>query len=74
MMTSTTPANGVEGQLIYTAMGTYMFRVYDGLGGFQDFDIMHCDLSVTINDPDASFYPESMVLDHSPETLGLPPA
>jgi hypothetical protein len=71
MMTQPTPAQGVSGHLIYTANQTYMFRVYDGAGGFQDFDIMHCDLAVTITDPDGVFYPESMVLDHNPETLGL---
>jgi hypothetical protein len=70
MMTTTTPAQGVQGHLIYTAAGTYMFRVYDQQGGFQDFNIMHTDLSVTVTDPDAYFYPQSMVIDHSPETLG----
>lgn len=69
-MTSNTPADGTQGHLIYTAMGTYMFRVYDGQGGFQDFNIAHCDLLVTINDPDSMFYTDSMSLDHSPETLG----
>lgn len=70
MMTTNTPANGVQGHLIYTAAGTYMFRVYDDQGGFQDFNIMHCDLTVTVNDADAVFYTDSMSLDHSPETLG----
>ena len=69
-MTTNTPANGVQGHLIYTAAGTYMFRVYDDQGGVQDFNIMHCDLTVTVNDADAVFYTDSMSLDHSPATLG----
>jgi hypothetical protein len=66
-------ANGVEGHLIYTAMGKYMFRVYDKDNNFVDYDLAHSDLCVTINDADAYFYRDeySDVLDHSPETLGI---
>jgi hypothetical protein len=67
------PANGVEGHLIYTAMGKYMFRVYDAQHNFTDYDLHHSDLCVTITDADAFFYNEdgNDRLDHSPQTLGL---
>jgi hypothetical protein len=66
-------AQGVEGQLIYTAMGKYMFRVYTDNFEFTDYDLLHCDLSVTITDKDATFYSDDNGnrLDHSPSTLGL---
>jgi hypothetical protein len=66
-------AEGVEGQLIYTAMGKYMFRVYTDNHEFTDYDLCHSDLSVTITDKDATFYSDefSNRLDHSPETLGV---
>ena len=62
-------ANGVEGHLIYTLSGKYMFRVYDAEHNFIDYDLQHSDLCVTINDEDAYFYLDS-VLDHAPATLG----
>ena len=62
-------ANGVEGHLIYTHGGKYMFRVYDAEHNFVDYDLQHSDLCVTINDEDAYFYLNS-VLDHAPATLG----
>ena len=62
-------ANGVEGHLIYTLNGKYMFRVYDAEHNFVDYDLQHSDLCVTINDEDAYFYLNS-VLDHAPATLG----
>jgi hypothetical protein len=67
------PANGVEGHLIYTAMGKYMFRVYDKDYNFVDYDLAHSDLCVTITDNDAFLYQDDKrnVLDHSPETLGV---
>jgi hypothetical protein len=66
-------ANGVEGHLIYTAMGKYMFRVYDKSHNFVDYDLAHSDLCVIINDSDAFLYQtgDRNVLDHSPETLGV---
>jgi hypothetical protein len=35
--------------------------------------LLHCDLSVTITDKDATFYSddEGNRLDHNPETLGI---
>jgi hypothetical protein len=66
-------AEGVEGQLIYTATGKYMFRVYTDHHEFTDYDLCHSDLSVTITDKDATFYSDefSNRLDHSPATLGV---
>ena len=68
-------ANGVEGKLTYVhGMKQYMFRVYEDCGKFKDYDLMHCDLTVKIVDTDAAFYENndgSLVLDHSPETLGI---
>ena len=63
-------ANGVEGHLIYTLNGKYMFRVYDAEHNFVDYDLQHNDLCVTICDEDAYFYLNS-VLDHAPSTLGV---
>jgi hypothetical protein len=74
-MTNITTANGVKGFLLYVhGANTYQFRVYDGKGGFKDYDIYHCDLSITIDDADAFFYEKEdgrLILDHSPETLGI---
>jgi hypothetical protein len=51
----------------------YQFRVYDSEHNFVDYDLMHSDLTVTINDEDAFFYRSDNIdrLDHSPETLGI---
>lgn len=69
-------ANGVEGCLIYShGTNNFQFRVYDK-DGFRDYDIYHSDLVVRIADEDATFYEHEdgrMILDHSPETLGLKP-
>lgn len=69
---STKPANNVQGTLIRTD-GTYMFRVYSLNGTFTDYHIDHSDLTVTITDPDSTFYHFDgySTLDHSPETLGI---
>lgn len=72
-MTSPVSANGVKGHLIYVhGADKYQFRVYKGDGSFIDYDLHHCDLTVTINDEDAFFYSGDNIdrLDHSPETLG----
>ena len=72
-MSGTKSAQGVQGHLIYTGAGGYVFRVYTDNFEFTDYDLLHCDLSVTITDPDAFFYEDksSTRLDHSPATLGL---
>jgi hypothetical protein len=69
-----TTANGVRGCLLnpYHAEGKWTFRVYLEDGEFKDYDLCHSDLFVTIDDADACFYEdgETMLLDHSPATLG----
>ena len=66
-------ANGVTGHLLYLADGTYCFRVYKKDKSFVDYDLLHCDLCVTINDKDAFLYKDlnGARLDHSPLTLGI---
>ena len=64
-------ANGVHGHLLWS-LDEYVFRVYDNDGGFKDYSLKHCDLTVTIDDFDASFYEYddgNLTLDHSPVTL-----
>ena len=65
-------ANGVEGHLLYTGTGQYVFRVYTDNFEFTDYDLLHSDLCVTITDKDATFYSDNKGnrLDHTPETLG----
>lgn len=68
-------ADGVTGQLLYIhGTNKYVFRIYQPDHTFTDYDIYHCDLTITINDADAFFYEHEdgrMILDHSPATLGL---
>ena len=66
-------ANGVKGHILDCFSGEYVFRVYNQDHTFTDYDLRHCDLSVTITDEDAFFYTDGLVqtLDHSPETLGV---
>jgi hypothetical protein len=74
--TTSKSADGVTGHLIHIYGGQYAFRVYNKEDDtFVDYDLMHSDLSVTINDADAFFYHYEVdgatQLDHSPETLGI---
>jgi hypothetical protein len=65
------PANGTTGVLI-RVLGQTMFRVYsDDRKTFVDYDLLHSDLQVTINDDDAHFYQKGgrNYLDHSPHTI-----
>lgn len=68
-------ANGVSGCIIYIhGLDKFMFRVYDKEHNFVDYDILHNDLTVTIDDEDAEFYEYSdgrAYLDHSRITLGV---
>jgi hypothetical protein len=66
-------ANGVTGHLLYTADGTYRFRVYGENYTFVDYKLHHCDLMVTIVDPDSAFYhyEDGDILDHAQTTLGI---
>jgi len=72
---NTKSANGVSGHLIHIYGGKYAFRVYNKEDDtFIDYDLMHCDLHVTIDDEDAFFYhyeiDDAHQLDHAPSTLG----
>ena len=62
------PAKGTKGMLLYTMNNEYVFRVYKEDHSFTDYDILHCDLDVTIESDDATFYEFEdgrAVLDHS---------
>lgn len=67
-------AKGVRGFLIWNAAGGYFFRVYDkeDKAKFQDYDIFHCDLEITIEDGDAFLY-QSEDLDNRPSFLDYGP-
>ena len=66
-------AAGAKGVLIRSGSG-FFFRVYKEGGLFDDYEILHDDLSITI-DPNelASFYhrDDHYILDHSPSVFGL---
>jgi len=66
-------ADGVQGHLLHTGNGRYVFRVYADRFEFTDYDLLHSDLCVTITDRDATFYSDDSGnrLDHSPATLGV---
>ena len=68
------PAAAVSGILCRTVDGNYFFRIYRKDGEFNDYDLRHSDLSVTIDSDElASFYEgENQVkfLDHSSQVLG----
>jgi len=58
---------------LYTMDKEYVFRVYREDCTFIDYDILHCDLELTINDDDAIFYDFDdgrSILDHSYEIAG----
>ena len=64
------PAKGTKGVLIYSMNNEYVFRVYKEDHTFTDYDILHCDLDVTIDSDDATFYEfedGTNALDHSYE-------
>jgi hypothetical protein len=70
-----TSASGVKGMLLRTpSPEKFLFRVYHGDGVFDDYEILHGDLSVTIDeDALASFYENESgdkLLDHSPNVFG----
>ena len=52
----------------------YAFRIYHDDGTFDDYKLLHCDLSVTIDEGElASFYEDEngdKYLDEMPETMG----
>ena len=62
------PAKGMKGIILYTFNNQYVFRVYKEDHSFIDYDILHCDLDVTIDSDDATFYDFEdgrSILDHS---------
>ena len=62
------PAKGTKGVLIYSMNNEFVFRVYKEDHTFTDYDILHCDLDVTIDSEDATFYEfeeGENILDHS---------
>ena len=65
----------LEGILCRSVKNRMFFRVYNNDGTFTDYDIAHSDLKIQIlgTDGDAFIYEtsEGMVIDHSPQTLGL---
>lgn len=71
--TDVAPAAGAKGVLIRSG-SRFFFRIYKYDGQFDDYKILHDDLSITI-DPDelAAFYHSGnhYILDHSPNVLGL---
>ena len=67
-------AKGLKGCLIYIhGANKYMFRVYRKDKSFEDYELLHNDLSITITDADSALYDygKKKILDHSPETLGI---
>jgi hypothetical protein len=67
------PAMGIEGHLIRSFNGRYMFRVYTANHDFTDYDVIHSDLRITITDEDATLYSDDRGkrLDHCCTTLGI---
>ena len=59
------PAKGVSGYLI-RVFDQLVFRVYHQDKTHTDYTILHHDLEVTINDPDAVFDNLSETLDYLP--------
>ena len=68
-------ADGQEGYLIWCGGDRYMFRIYNEVHDFVDYDICHTDMRVKIMDSDAFFYTrdKDTWVDHSPDTLGIQP-
>jgi len=67
------PAKGKKGFLIWCGGEKYVFRIYDEDHSFIDYDLLHSDCEIIINDEDAYLYtdPKGNSMDHSPKTLGL---
>lgn len=71
-MNTIVKAKGLRGTIIKDLHGQYMFRVYDHDQDFVDYDLLHSDLAVIIDDDDACLYQGATnVLDHAPSTLGI---
>ena len=69
-----TDARGVRGFILRDIDSSFFFRVYHENKDFTDYELLHNDLEVVITpDAFAAFYKldDRMILDHSPEVLGL---
>jgi hypothetical protein len=73
MKYSERPANKTKGILMRSTDGSYFFRVYGVDHSFKDYELLHNDLQVVIDD-DSSFYEGEDngdgQLDHTSQTLG----
>jgi hypothetical protein len=67
------PADGTKGILLRVDFDKWVFRVYKENNYFIDYDLLHSDLQVIIDDTDSTFYSDDKGnrLDHAPETLGI---
>jgi len=67
------PADGTKGILLRVDVDKWVFRVYKENNYFIDYDLLHSDLQVIIDDTDSTFYSDDKGnrLDHTPETLGI---
>ena len=68
-------ANGTKGMLLRTnSPKKFFFRIYHDVATFDDYQILHDDLSVTIDEDSlASFYENEAgdkFFDHSPKVFG----
>jgi hypothetical protein len=68
-------ADGREGYLIWCGGDRYVFRIYNEVHDFVDYDLRHSDMKIKIVDPDAFFYSDEKgdCVDHAPATLGINP-
>jgi hypothetical protein len=66
-------ADGREGLLIWCGGDRYVFRIYNEVHDFVDYDLRHSDMRIKIIDSDAFFYTDEKgaCVDHSPDTLGI---
>ena len=66
-------ADGQEGLLIWCGGDRYVFRIYNEVHDFVDYDLRHSDMRIKIIDSDAFFYTDEKgaCVDHSPDTLGI---
>jgi hypothetical protein len=69
---SVQPAKGKKGHLLYSPFTkTHFFRIYDGEGGFTDYDICADDIEIEILDRFLELYEgDRNKLDYSRRTLG----
>ena len=68
-----TRAIGQRGVLIRSLDGAVLFRVYDHLGDFVDYDITHYDCEIVVIDPSAALITNSQgaFLDYTAESMSL---